>query len=315
MKIVITGIHGFIGSNLSYHLSGQGYRLTGISRSKIDERNLYDKIYTWDELPGIRLSADVWIHLAGLAHDTRNSIEDSEYEYVNVKLAECIFTRFRKDNAPGLFIYFSSVKAIASSVHGVLFEDDRYEVDTVYGRTKRSAEELMLKAELPPGKKLVILRPCMIHGPGNKGNLNLLYSMIQRGVPYPLGAFNNKRSFLTLDNLIFIIDEIIQNLLFPSGVYHIADDEPLSTIDVVRVITSVCNKKEKIWNISPRFIKAIATLGDLLRLPFNSERLNKLTEDYVVSNEKIKKVLKKPLPVSSREGLKKTIESFEQTRS
>jgi nucleoside-diphosphate-sugar epimerase len=315
MKILITGIHGFVGSNLSYHLFGQGHRLTGISRNKIDERNIFDKIYTWDELSGIRLSADVWIHLAGIAHDTRNSIKESEYKYVNTKLTECIFTSFHKDNAPGLFIFFSSVKAIASSVNRVLYEDDRFEVDTAYGRTKRAAEDLMINAELSSDKRLVILRPCMIHGPGNKGNLNLLYSMIQRGLPYPLGAFNNKRSFLTLANLIFIIDEIIKNPSFPSGVYHIADDEPLSTVDVVRVITSVCYKKEKIWNISPRLIKAIATLGDLLRLPFNSERLNKLTEDYVVSNEKIKKVLKKTLPVSSREGLKKTIESFEQTRS
>ena len=315
MNILLTGINGFVGSNLSEHLFRQGHRLTGISRNTTDSKHVFDTIHTWDELNGLQLSADVWIHLAGIAHDTGNTVDEAEYEFVNVNLTERIFTGFRNDPHSGTFIFFSSVKAVASSVDNVLYEDDKFDVHTFYGRTKKAAENILLNAELPENKKIIILRPCMIHGPGNKGNLNLLYGMIKRGVPYPLGAYKNRRSFLTLENLIFVIDEIIGNSQFPGGVYNVADDEPLSTVEVVRIITDACNKKERILNVPRGFIKSIAFLGDFLRLPFNSERLIKLTENYVVSNDKLTNVIKKPLPVSSREGLKKTIESFERPDS
>jgi nucleoside-diphosphate-sugar epimerase len=150
----------------------------------------------------------------------------------------------------------------------------------------------------------------MIHGPGNKGNLNLLYSLVCKGFPWPLGSFENKRSFCSIDNLIFVIKELIEREDIPSGVYNVADDLPLSTNEVISILAESLHKKTKIWNISVTLIKLIAKSGDLLRLPLTTERLQKLTESYVVCNRKIKSVLGKDFPVSAKAGLLKTFQSF-----
>jgi nucleoside-diphosphate-sugar epimerase len=150
----------------------------------------------------------------------------------------------------------------------------------------------------------------MIHGRGNKGNLNLLYKLASKGIPWPLGAFENKRSFCSIDNLILIIKELIERVDIPSGVYNVADDEALSTNELIGLIAQFQNKKPKIWKISQSLIKKIAKIGDKLNLPLNTERLHKLTSAYMVSNDKIKSAIGKPLPLSSIEGLLKTFKSF-----
>ena len=129
-------------------------------------------------------------------------------------------------------------------------------------------------------------------------------------MPWPLGAFENKRSFSSIDNLSFIINELITNNKIPSGVYNIADDEPLSTNEIVTLISHTQEKKTIIWKIPKFLILSFAKFGDLFKLPFNTERLMKLTENYVVSNQKIKKALKKELPITSKIGLMKTLNSF-----
>jgi nucleoside-diphosphate-sugar epimerase len=150
----------------------------------------------------------------------------------------------------------------------------------------------------------------MIHGPGNKGNLNLLYKLVSKNIPWPLGAFENKRSFCSIDNLMFIFKELIEREDIPSGIYNVADDEPLSTNELIRLIAQSQNRSPNLWNISKKFIQGVAAMGDKLRLLLNTERLHKLTSSYVVSNAKINAAIGKPLPVSSREGLLKTFKSF-----
>ena len=150
----------------------------------------------------------------------------------------------------------------------------------------------------------------MIHGPGNKGNLNLLYKLVQKGIPWPLGAFQNKRSFTSIGNLAFIIQQIIEKDIDP-GIYQIADDQPLSTNRLIELISESKNKKAHIWNIKPKIITTLAKLGDDLHLPLNSERLKKLTESYVVSNQKLKNAFGiAKMPVSAEEGMRKTLASF-----
>jgi len=140
--------------------------------------------------------------------------------------------------------------------------------------------------------------------------LNLLYKIISKSIPWPLGAFDNKRSFCSIDNLMFIFKELIEREDIPSGIYNVADDEPLSTNELIGLIAQSQNRRPKLWNISKKFIEGVASIGDKLHLPLNTERLHKLTSSYVVSNAKIKTAIGKPLPVSSREGLLKTFKSF-----
>ena len=151
----------------------------------------------------------------------------------------------------------------------------------------------------------------MIHGPGNKGNLNLLYKLVSKGIPWPLGSFENQRSFCSIDNLMFVFKELMEREDIPSGVYNIADDVPLSTNEVISILAESQNRKPKIWKISKGLIELGAKFGNTLNLPINEERLQKLTGSYVVSNKKLISAIGKPLPISSREGLLKTFQSFQ----
>ena len=152
----------------------------------------------------------------------------------------------------------------------------------------------------------------MIHGPGNKGNLNLLYKLVSIKFPWLLGAFDNQRSFCSIDNLLFVIRELIQNENILPGIYNISDDVPISTNDVIKLIHKSLNSDPVIWRVSKRLIKNIAKLGDKINLPLNSERLKKITESYIVSNNKIIKAMGKNLPINSEEGLLETFESFKK---
>src|SRR3546814_3353608 len=110
----------------------------------------------------------------------------------------------------------------------MLSEDMMPAPQTPYGQSKWRAEQYLNSQLLPAGKRLFILRPCMIHGPGNKGNLNLLYQVVSKGLPWPLAAFDNERSFLSTDNLNYIIKRILEDADIPGGTYNLADDDPRS---------------------------------------------------------------------------------------
>ena len=208
------------------------------------------------------------------------------------------------------FIYMSSVKAVADKVEGFLDEGVVPNPITAYGKSKLAAEKYILSQKLPTGKRVYILRPCMIHGPGNKGNLNLLYSFVSKGIPYPFGKYENERSFVSVENLCFIIKELLENKSIHSGVYNIADDDSLSTKDLVKIIGEVTNRPARILNLPKFVIRIISTIGDIFPIPINNERVQKLTENYRVSNRKIKSTLGKELPLSSKEGIQKTLRSF-----
>ena len=295
MNIIITGATGFVGKNLSKFLKEKGHHISPLSLRK-----------AWE----LDQNAEAIIHLAGKAHDTKNTSAEKEYFEINTELTKKLFEEFLNTTAQD-FIYFSSVKATADTVEGFLDENHKSNPQTPYGKSKLEAEEFLLSQKLPENKRLFIIRPCMIHGPGNKGNLNLLYKFVQKGIPYPLAAFENKRSFLSIDNLNFLILEMLSNKNVGSGIYNFADDEVLSTNELVKLIANTSGKKEKLWKISSKLISATAKMGDVMKLPLNSERLKKLTENYWVSNQKIKNALGiDQLPVSASEGLEKTIKSF-----
>lgn len=204
----------------------------------------------------------------------------------------------------------SSVKASTDQVLGVLTEENMSNPSNDYGKSKRMAEDYICSQILPQGKSYFILRPCMIHGPGNKGNLNLLSYFVSKGIPYPLASYLNKRSFLSVENLCFIIKEIIDRDDIPSGVYNVADDEPLSTNEVVTMLARAHDRSPRLLRLPKGFIRTLAKIGDKLHFPLTTERLQKLTENFVVSNQKIKDALKKDLPLSAREGIFRTARSF-----
>ena len=309
MKILITGVHGFVGSNLVKDLSKEHtiYGLDIINPTKEGVRQTFSWNYL-DKEDGIP-EVDAIIHLAGKAHDTKNEAAADVYFKVNTELTKRIFDYFLKSKAKK-FIFFSTAKAAADKVEGVLTEDVVPSPKGPYGESKIAAEKY-IQEHLFDEKQVYILRPCMIHGPGNKGNLNLLYGVVKKGIPWPLGAFENRRTFTSIDNLCFIIKGLLTQDV-KSGIYNINDDEAVSTNELIDIICSAMGKKAHIWRIPRGLMEGVAKIGGTLHLPLNAERLQKLTENYVCSNTKIKKALGvEQLPIRAKDGLLKTIKSFE----
>lgn len=295
MKVTITGSTGFVGQNLIPYLSKFKFEVDSLNRDELSSELKFD-------------NTNVIIHLAGKAHDLRKTANPEEYYKVNYELTKKLYDTFLQSKAEK-FIFISSVKAAADAIDGILTEDFVPKPMTDYGKSKLMAEEYIRSQPLPLGKTYYILRPCMIHGPGNKGNLNLLYQFVKRGIPYPLARFTNKRSYLSIENFCFIVKKILEYDI-ASGVYNLADDEALSTNDVIATLAKSSKNKGSMWFIPQKIVIFMAKIGDVLNLPLTSERLKKLTENYIVDNKKLKEALGVHLPLSSQEGIRITADSF-----
>ena len=287
MKILVSGAYGFVGVNLSHYLAAKGHECIALDLAR-GGSDAYSAFYTWDELDKIDWAhVDAVVHLAGKAHDTKNVAKPQVYFDVNVGLTQKLF------NACGAkvprFIYFSSIKAVDG--------------DTPYAQSKRAAETWL-------DGRAIILEPAMIHGPGNKGNLNLLFAVVKHGLPWPLAAFENRRSFTSIGNICAVVEELCRGRV-PNGIYPMCDDEPVGTNRLVELIAESRGQKARLWRLPQGLMRAMARAGDVLRLPLNTERLGKLTENAVVDNSKIKAALDWTcMPIRAEDGLLSTLKSF-----
>lgn len=308
MKILITGIHGFVGSNLVAYLAPKN-EIYGLDIVAPEKEGVV-KTFSWEDLDAGRVpEVDAIIHLAGKAHDTKNQAAAEVYFKVNTGLTQKIYDYFLASSTARKFVFFSTAKAAADRGEGVLTEDVVPAPVGPYGESKIKAEEYIL-GHMPADKQVYIFRPCMIHGPGNKGNLNLLYNVVKKGIPWPLGAFENRRTFTSVENICFAVNGVLTKDV-PSGIYNMGDDDALSTNELIEEICKSLGKKAHIWRLPKGMMTGFAKVGGWLHLPLNPERLRKLTESYVSSNAKIKKALGvEKMPVDAREGLKVTLESF-----
>lgn len=302
-RVLITGSSGFIGVNLIKYLNEKLLKIIPFSRANGLDYNLINYKYLNKE------KVNTIVHLAGKAHDLKNLSSEQDYFNANTQLTISIFDAFLKSNA-STFIFFSSVKAAKDHLDFELTENIIPNPVTYYGKSKLAAENHLLSNSSGIDKHIYILRPCMIHGPGNKGNLNLLYNLVSKQIPWPLGSFDNKRSFCSIENLCFVVNELINKPEIPTGIYNIADDKPLSTNQIIELIGESQSRTPIIFSINKNLISLIAKVGDFVNLPLNTQRLTKLTESFVVNNIKIKTAIEKELPVSTEEGLIKTFQSF-----
>ncbi len=295
--VIISGASGFIGHHLKMSLPDS----YGVSLRTSDWKNKF-------------LAADVIINLVGKAHDHKAISTEQDYYEANVILTKRIFNAFLQSSAK-LLIHVSSLAAVEEyDALEPLKEIDECRPQSWYGKSKREAEQWLIEQELPVHKKLIIIRPPMVHGEGDKGNLGLLYKLISKGIPYPLSSFDNKRSFISIENFVFFIRQILEKHEFiASGIYHISDDEPVSTKDIIEIIKKVTGRNTPNLALPQFLVKVLARLGDLFPLPLDSKRLKKMTGNLVVSNDKIKRALRiSKLPISANDGLLKTIRSFSE---
>lgn len=272
-NIKVTGLNGFIGKNLTQYLNKKKYNL-----SKIERKNIYENNFKIN-------NCDTIIHLAGKAHATDNDLSYEEYYYSNFILTKLLFDKFLNSDA-NKFIYLSSIKVVEQHKDEIITEKTNLNPKTFYGKTKVEAETYILK-KTHQNKSVYILRPTLVIGNKNKGNLSILSKYLSYGLPWPLGKYNNSRSLCSVNNLCFII-ELLLCKNAQSGIYNICDDKPVMIKNLVHEISKTLGTNIIILNIPKFIIRSFAKIGDVFKLRFNSESFCKLTENLIVSNQKIK---------------------------
>ena len=264
MTVLVTGANGFVGRALCAALRDAGRRVRGIVRLPAGNAAVYgcDEIIAGDICDGLDWSRalkgiDSVVHLAGRAHVTRDSTPDplAAYRRVNVDATRRL-ARAAADCGVRRCVFLSSIKVNGEKTTGRAFSaSDAPCPEDHYAISKREAEETLWRTSQESGLEIVVLRPALVYGPGVKGNFLKLMNVIARGWPLPLGSIDNRRSLVYVGNLA---DAIILSLEHPAAAgktYLLADDEGISTPDLIRSTARALGKPPRLLPFAPALLK------------------------------------------------------------
>lgn len=317
MAVLVSGATGFVGTHLARRLAARGLECWGLDLAGTPEREGYSRRFAWEYLDEIPWGGvDAVVHLAGMAHDLSQAPDEVAYRAVNLGLSRRLWDAAHlgwcaTGGAEGKrFVYFSSVKVYGNAPGAAIrTEATPPAPQTPYGRTKLEAEKyLRAAAKKDRGAGLYILRPALICGPKAKGNLALLSAFARWGLPWPFGAFENRRSFCGIGNICAVVEKICRGGVAP-GTYQVADDETVSTVQLVKMLGAAAGRWVWVWRIPKKWIELLAMPGEVWpRWPLDRERLGKMTGSEVVSNAKIKAACGwKEMPFRLEEGVREAV--------
>jgi len=294
MKVFITGAKGFVGTALVKKLLQGGHQVITASRSAsinledgIEELVVGDIALIEDWTPYLK-RVDLVVHLAGRAHVMDEKIADPTEEYrrnntwPTAKL-------FRDAALMGVkrFIFLSSIKVNGEYTLGNDFfaSDVSVVPSDPYGLSKYEAEVLLHEQAKEFSTEFVILRPPMIYGRGLKGNLVTLIKAVHLGIPLPFGCIENRRSVISLANLVDIITIVMTHPKAGNEVFCVSDGKDISLRSLVEIIGVVLYKSPRLIPV-PGWILAIA-----FRVIGRKDLVNKLLSNLRLDSSKTKRVL------------------------
>jgi len=275
--VLITGASGFVGQRFCVNNKDR-YIIKTVSLQNVQIEDL--------DLSGV----DVILHLAGIAHRMEKT-DDSLYFEVNHELTKKL-AESAKQAGVGHFLFVSTIKVYGDD-YELLTPEIECRPNDAYGKSKLMAE-LALKDLEFNDFRISIVRPPLIYGPGVKGNVQKLMTLVEKRKYIPLGNINNKRSVLGLDNFIALLDRVIETS--KSGTFLIQDSEPVSTSRLISEIAKGRNIEIKLISIPGlmRFtIKKIAP-----------EIYKRLFGSLVVDDSATRNILNFEPPYSFEEGVR-----------
>ena len=275
-NLLLTGSSGFVGRRFRYQ-NEDAYKINYVSLQRTSVSEI--------DFEGV----DTILHLAGIAHKMEKT-EDSLFYDVNFKLTK-EFAIMAKEGGVRHFIYMSSIKAYGNTGSYLTLESPLLP-DDAYGKSKLMAEEALQALE-SDDFKVAIIRPPLIYGPGVKGNMKRLIELVEKRKIIPLGNIENKRSMVSVDNLIFLTNRIIDTQA--SGVYLVQDQDTLSTTELMRYIAEAKSVDIKLISI-PGVFRALIKL---LKPGIYKRVFGSLVVDDSVSRSKLDFVP----PVSIKQGI------------
>lgn len=293
--VLVTGATGFIGHHLCATLLNKGVKLRVLGRRQPDidaEFHFWDMV---DPLSTIPLTGvDTVFHLAGKAHALAETRQDmDEYFSINTEATQKLLQASKKAGVK-TFIYFSSVKA-AGDINGLMDESVSVESDMPYGQSKKASEQLVLEGNYVPHP--VVIRPSMVYGNTDKGNLPKMIQAVRAGKFPPLPEIQNRRSMVHVDDVVSAAILVAEHPEASGNIYIITDGESYSTRQMYEWICEALRKPVPAWCLPWFALKLLALVGDAIgsirgrRFIFNSDALLKLTGSALYSSEKIEQEL------------------------
>lgn len=294
--IVLTGTNGYIGQNLTKFFNNKSKKNKSISL----------RFQNWFKM--MPQEMETIIHLAAINENPQDSAFDEEYFRVNTELTAKLFRYFISSNAK-TFIFLSTTE---------LFDKQSVEISEItnvspinpFLQSKFEAEKFIQKQILPEGKRAIILRVAPLYGRETKSELHNIFSHCKK-IPWFYGALDAKRSFCNIDNLVEIIYQITENTSFPSGVYNVADDEPVGSLQFINWMSIVLEKKIAIYKVPKGILNFFARIGTVLNWQFNSKIVYEKSHSRIVNCDKLKNELNiAKMPLDTEFSVLKTIEYY-----
>jgi len=315
MNLLITGINGFVGCALAESLLRLGGHVNGTVRL-LGKRNSFipagAKIYATGEINeetawGKALhGVEVVVHLAARVHFVEDLSEDPPTEF---RLVNTIGTEHLAEQAAQAgvkrFVYLSSIKVNGEQTFEQPFtETAPYHPADQYAASKVEAEKLLKKISGKTGMEVVIIRPPLIYGPGVKANFYKMMHWLDKGFPLPLGAIQNKRSLVALDNLISLIAICVEHPAAANQTFLVSDGDDLSTTDLLQHLMATLGSSVCLLPVPQCLLKfCLGILG-------KGHLAQRLCGSLQVDISKAKNVLGWRPPITVKEGLKVAAEWY-----
>jgi nucleoside-diphosphate-sugar epimerase len=287
MNILLTGGTGFIGQRLLKYLTIHEHSVHILSRSHVENYPTILCDFTKDKIPiDLFNSIDVVFHLAGFAHDQRNTSNiEHLYHAVNVD-ATARLAEIAAISGVKRFVFVSSTKAGGSVVfEKCITEKQQGKPDGIYGKTKREAERKLLEISSRSGMPVTILRPSLAYGPNLKGNLKSMLLGIKSGWFPPLPEIGNKRSMIHVDDLVRAIILVSEDDRAIGEIFIVTDGTPHSSRDIYNAICNILGKSIPQWSVPMILFDMLSLLSPRIKY-----KVKKLLGDECYSSKKLEKL-------------------------
>ena len=292
MKVLVTGASGFIGRGLVAYLSGRGCEAVPVVRraSRIPNERVLD-LEDSDAWRAALEGCDSVVHLAGRAHVMRETAADPAQAFTTGNVDNTL-TVARYAAAAGVprFVFLSSVKVNGERTQpGQCFHaDDKPDPQDDYACSKLAAEEALFELSAQTGLEVVVIRPPLVYGPGVKGNFAQLIRWGTGRIPLPLGAIDNARSMIALDNLLQFVHLCADRAVSPKAanqVFLVADGPAVSTTQLLKQLAAAYGRGPWLVPVPGTLLRWVACLLG------KSRTADKLLGSLVVSDEKARALL------------------------
>lgn len=253
---------------------------------------------------------DVIVHLASRAHQDTDGTASFDERPIQRDNVAATLNLARQAVRAGVkrFVFISSIKVNGeATVPGEPFTAaDRPNPQNHYARAKLDCETGLFALSRHTGLEVTVIRPPLVYGPGVKANFSTMMQWIDRGVPLPLGAVNNKRSFVYVGNLVDLIIVAAGHARAAGEVFTVSDGEDMSTTELYRRLAQALGRQCWFMPVPISLLKLAATMFG--RRGVASRLIDSLQVDF----SKTREILGWTPRIDVDYGLRQTARSFQQ---